>query len=238
MTTQMKPMTVAEKVAELKLERVVHFTQEKNLYHIISRGGIIPNETLSKNAQVYFDPTDSLRLDGHPDKTCVTFTYPNPFYFDVVKKSRELTGFSDWVLLFIKTDVLSRDGVLFCECNAAVRGGRLLKTGVTGLERCFADLVYPVTQRSPTQDPRAATNLQAEALIPGPIPLTDIIAIATPTKQHAGNARARLETTDINPDQFKWVVSKEMFDKKLLTNAILSGSPVPETNYSHDRKDK
>ena len=40
MTAVTPPMTVAEKIAELGLTRVVHFTPAKNLHHIVADGQI------------------------------------------------------------------------------------------------------------------------------------------------------------------------------------------------------
>lgn len=231
MTAVTPPMTVAEKLAELGLTRVVHFTPAKNLHHIVADGQITSNKVLAEYAPEYFDPTDPYRLDDHPDMTCVTFTYPNPFYFDSARKLPQFRRFPDWVCLLIKADVLTRDGVLFCECNAAKGGGAYLKAGVEGLEGCFADTTLGY-QRGLTHHPLAATDLQAEALVPGPIPLSDITAIVTPTGEAAGNGQARLRAGDLDPDQFTWLVSAKMFTKWPLTNAIQSGQSVLETLWT------
>ena len=169
---------------------------------------ILPRETLLQNSIDYVDPTDQDRLDGHADKTCVTFTYPNPFYLDTARKRPQFREYRDWVILLIKAEILNRDGVLFCERNAAACGGTLLKAGARGLEGCFADMVHGERTRGLTHHPRAATDLQAEALVPGPIPLAFVMNIVTPTNEAAGNAWARLQAADLNPDQFTWLVSK------------------------------
>ncbi|WP_137122976.1 DarT ssDNA thymidine ADP-ribosyltransferase family protein [Segeticoccus rhizosphaerae] len=224
------PMTVAQKIAELGLTRVVHFTPAKNLHHIIADGQITSNKVLAEYAPEYFDPTDPHRLDDHPDMTCVTFTYPNPFYFDTARTLPQFRRFPDWVCLLIKADVLTRDGVLFCECNAAKGGGAYLRAGVEGLAACFADTTLGY-ERGPTHHRLAATDLQAEALVPGPIPLSDVAAIVTPTGEAAGNGQARLRAGDLDPDQFTWLVSAKMFTKWPLTNAIQSGQSVLETPW-------
>ena len=197
----------------------------------MSDGQITSNKVLAEYAPEYFDPTDPYRLDQHPDMTCVTFTYPNPFYFDIARKLPQFRRFPDWVCLLIKAEVLTRDDVLFCECNAAKDGGAHLKPGVEGLEGCFHDTTLGY-QRSLTHHPLAATNLQAEALVPGPIPLSDIVAIVTPNGEAAGNGQARLRAGDLDPDQFTWLVSEMMFTKWPLTNAIQSGKTVPETLWT------
>lgn len=236
MTAETQPMTVAEKITELRLTRVVHFTPAKNLHHIVADGQITSNKILAEYAPEYFDPTDPYRFDDHPDMTCVTFTYPNPFYFDIARKLPQFGRFPDWVCLLIKAEVLNRDGVLFCECNAANGGGAYLKPGVEGLEGCFADTTFGY-QRGLTHHPLAATDLQAEALVPGPIPLSDITAIVTPTGEAAGNGQARLRAGDLDPNQFTWLVSEKMFTKWSLTNAIQSGQSVLETLWTPGRKE-
>lgn len=237
MTAVTPPMTVAEKIAQLRLTRVVHFTPAKNLHHIVADGQITSNKVLAEYAPEYFDPTDPHRFDEHPDMTCVTFTYPNPFYFDSARRLPQFLPFPDWVCLLIKPDVLTRDGALFCECNAAKGGGAHLKAGVEGLTACFADTTTLRYQRGPFHDPLAATDLQAEALVPGPIPLSDITAIVTPTCVAAGNGQARLRAGDLNPEQFTWLVSAKMFTKWPLTRAIQSGQPVLETLCTPGEKD-
>jgi hypothetical protein len=229
-------MTVAEKIAEIGLTRVVHFTPAKTLHHIVADGQITSNKSLAEYAPEYFDPTDPLRLDDHPDMTCVTFTYPNPFYFELARTMPKFRRFPDWVCLLIKADVLTRDGVLFCECNAAKGRGAYLKPGTEGLEACFADTTLKY-RRGPNHHPLAATDLQAEALVPGPIPLTDITAIVTPSGEAAGNGYARLRAGDLDPDQFTWVVSEKMFTKWPLANAIHAGQSVLETEWTPSKEE-
>ena len=142
------------------------------------------------------------------------------------------------MILLIKAEILNRDGVLFCERNAAACGGTLLKAGARGLEGCFADMVHGERTRGLTHHPRAATDLQAEALVPGPIPLAFVMNIVTPTNEAAGNAWARLQAADLNPDQFTWLVSKDMFDKRALTNAVQSGQSIPEREWNPHIKEK
>lgn len=233
MTPKTQPLAVADKIAELGLTRVVHFTPAKNLHHIVADGQITSNKVLAEYAPEYFEPTDPYRLDQRPDMTCVTFTFPNPFYFDIARKLPQFSRFPDWVCLFINVEVLTRDGVLFCECNAATDGGALLKPGIEGIEGCFADLTSLGYRRGPAHHPHAATDLQAEALVPGPIALSDITAIVTPSHAAAGDGKARLRAGGLSPDQFTWLASEKLFTKWPLSNAVRSGEPVIETMRTH-----
>lgn len=225
--------SVSDIIFDLGLTRVVHFTPAKNLHHIVADGQITSNKVLAEVAPEYFDPTDPYRFDNHPDMTCVTFTYPNPFYFEKARAGMSFKSFPDWVCLHIKPEVLTRDGTLFSHCNAALGGGAYLVAGPDGLLACFATQT-PKYARGTHHTPQAATDLQAEALVPGPIPLSDIIAIVTPTAEAAQNAYARLRTADLDPDQFDWVVSEKTFTKWPLTNAIQNGHAVLETPWSPD----
>lgn len=237
MTANTAPMTVAEKIAEIGLTRVVHFTPAKNLHHIVADGQITSNKALAEYSPEYFDPTDLYRFEDHPEMTCVTFTYPNPFYFEKARTQPRFRRFPDWVCLLINAEILTRDGVMFCECNAAKNAGAHLKPGVEGLRECFADTTTLGYQRGLAHDPLAATDLQAEALIPGPIPLSDITAIVTPTGKAAGDGHAQLRAGGLDPDQFTWTVSEMMFTKGPLTNAIQSGQPVGETLWTRAREE-
>ena len=73
------PLPIADKLAELGLVRVVHFTPAKNLHHIVADGQIRPTTELRELVPEYYAPTDEFRMDDHPEMSCVTFTFPNPF---------------------------------------------------------------------------------------------------------------------------------------------------------------
>jgi hypothetical protein len=231
------PATVAGKLAELGLTRVVHFTPAKNLHHIVADGQMRPTTELAELAPEYFAPTDTLRLDDHPDLTCVTFTHPNPFYFDTARGKEEFKRFPDWVCLLIGANVLTRDGTLFSPCNAAKGRGAYLMPGVEGLARCFASPTILNYQRSPSHHPSCATDLQAEALVPGPIPLSDVTAIVTPTVAAARNGYARLNAADLEPGRISWVVSPKMFTPWPLVNAIQQGLLIDETAWLPGQED-
>lgn len=224
-------VSVADKIAELGLTRVVHFTPAKTLHHIVTDGQIVSNKVLAEYAPEYFDATDPYRFDDHPDMTCVTFTYPNPFYFETARQLPKFRRFPDWVCLLIKVDVLTREGVLFSPVNAATGRGTYLRPGGDGLAGCFAPTVLG-RSRGPAHHPLAPTDLQAEALVPGPIPLSDITAIVTPTDAAAANGQARLRAGDLDPGQFDWIVSAKMFTKLPLRDSLQAGEAVAETLWT------
>jgi hypothetical protein len=226
------PETVADKVAALGLVRIVHFTPAKNLHHIVADGQIRPTTDLAQLTPEYFAPTDAMRRDAHPELTCVTFTYPNPFYFETARGKEQFRRFPDWMCLLIRSKVLTRGGTLFAPCNAARDGGAYLMPGTEGLERCFASPTVLNYRRGSSHHPLCATDLQAEALVPGPIPLSDVTAIVTPTVDSARNGYARLNAAGLDPGRFKWLISPVMFTKWPLANAIQHGSPIGETVWA------
>lgn len=224
------PLTVADKVAELGLTRVVHFTPAKNLHHIVADGQIRPTTELRELAPEYYAPTDEVRMDDHPEMSCVTFTYPNPFYFETARGREEFKRFPDWVCLYLDAKVLTRDGVLFSPCNAAKGWGAYLMAGPEGLQRCFDSPAIPSGRsRGASHNPLAATDLQAEALVPGAIPLSDVLAIVTPSVDAARNGYARLNAADLDPGRFNWRVSPMMFMKWPLANTIQAGTAIAES---------
>lgn len=226
------PRSVADELQHIGLVRVVHFTPAINLHHIISDGQIRPTAELANLAPEYFAPTDPVRLDAHTELTCVTFTYPNPFYFETARGKDEFKRFPDWVCLYIDARVLARNGTLFAPCNAAKAGGAYLMAGAGGLARCYAAHTLSGYDRSPSHHPLCATDLQAEALVPGPILLSEVTAIATPTTEAARNGYARLDAADLKPDRLSWIVSPVAFKKWPLVNAIQQGQPILERAWS------
>lgn len=237
MTAGRVPGTVTEKLAELGLVRVVHFTPAKNLHHIVADGQIRSTTELAEQDPEYFAPTDTARLDAHPELTCLTFTYPNPFYFETARGRKEFNRFPDWVCLLIDANVLTRNGTLFAPCNAAKGNGGYMMSGAEGLARCFASPTVLNYSRQSSHHSLCATDLQSEALVPGSIPLSDLQAIVTPTVEGARNGYARLAAADLEPDRFNWAVSPMMFTKWPLANAIQQGRPIEEIAWIPGQED-
>jgi hypothetical protein len=221
--------TVAQALVDVALQRVAHFTPSKTLFHIAQDGQIVSSKELAALAPEYFDPTDVERFDRHPDMTCVSFTYPNGYYLAQARTKPQFARFPDWVCLMLTPSILTRPGVLFSPCNAAKANGAYAQPGAAALRRCFADPSVLGYSRGPGHNPQAATDLQAEALIPGPIPLSDILAIVVPSAEAAGEDYARLDVGGLNPERFNWVVSPSIFDRNELSNAIRRGRSIEET---------
>ena len=225
--------TVAQVLSDLTILRLAHFTPSKNLFHIIQDGQIRSSKELADSAPDYFDPTDVERFDRNPDMTCASFTYPNGYYLAKAKKKPQFARFADWVCLMLNPDILTRPGALFCPCNAAKGGGRYAAPGPAALRSCFANpSVVGGYRRGAGHHPQAATDQQAEALIPGPIPLSDVLSIVVPSVEAAGEEYARLDVGGLEPERLNWVVSPVMFDRGRLSAAIQNGYTIEETIWS------
>lgn len=221
--------TVASALADLGVPRVAHFTPSKTLFHIVQDGQIRSSKELADLAPEYFDPTDIERFDRHPDMTCVSFSYPNGFYLAKARLKTQFARYPDWVCLMIDPQVVTRPGALFSPCNAAKAGGAYAAEGPAALRSCFADPSLMGYTRGTRHHPHAATDQQAEALIPGPIPLSDVLAIVIPSVEAAGNDYARLDVGGLEPARLNWVVSPVMFNRNMLSAAIRNGDAIEET---------
>nr|WP_271209443.1 DarT ssDNA thymidine ADP-ribosyltransferase family protein [Rhodococcus wratislaviensis] len=221
--------TLAAALADAGIPRVAHFTPSKNLFHIVQDGQIRSSKDLADLAPEYFDPTDLERFDRHPDKTCVSFTYPNAYYLAMARKKAQFARFPDWVCLMINPRVITRPGVLFSPCNAAKGGGVYAQVGAAAFRSCFDDPSVMGWRRGPRHHPQTATDLQAEVLVPGPIPLSDVMAIVVPSVEAAGNDYARLDIGGLNPAGLNWIVSPVMFDRGSLSTAIRYGRIIEES---------
>lgn len=225
-------VTVADVLSTLGVKRVAHFTPSKNLFHIVQDGQVTSSADLATHAPEYFDPTDTDRFDRRPEMTCVSFTYPNGFYLSKAQVKSQFERFSDWVCLLLDANLLTRPGVLFSPCNAARGGGAYLAEGPDGLQSCFENPSVMGYTRSSLHHPFAATDLQAEALIPGPISLTELLGIVVPTSDDAGNEFARLEIAGLNPSQYKWLISPVFFNRNSLRYSIQNGRQIEEIPWT------
>ncbi|SAK77203.1 hypothetical protein AWB82_04968 [Caballeronia glebae] len=228
-------MTVNENIlddcAKRGITRLCHFTPSRNLIHVLASGYLKDRQTLSMEARDEVNPTDAYRRDGHLDKICCSVEYPNGYYLDIVTK-KELI-FLDWVILFIDPVVLWSPGTLFCQRNAAAENGSLIADGWPGYESMFAARVQGaggrVFRRHATHLSCSPTDLQAEVLVRGPIPIEAIQGMAMLTERQASTERARWDTLGLAPPKVPMVVAPDLFDKISLTNHIWTGRRPIET---------
>jgi hypothetical protein len=229
----MSVVTVEQALAQLPLTRLTHFTPALNLWHIIGEGMIRSSKDLADHAPDCFTPTDRDRYDQHPDMVCCNFQYPNPFYLEKARQKAEFLNYPDWVCLLLDARLVLKPGTLFCGCNAAKAWGRHAQEGGQALLDCYAPVAKPMSQfsRRPNHHPAAATDLQAEALIPGPVDLSYMEGIVTFSDVDAHQVFGDLNRYGFRPERFRWVIAPDFFDKKKLSNKVQSGAIIVETAW-------
>ena len=173
---------VADVIAHRKIISAVHFTLLDNLYLILSTGFIKPrnkvDETLLLNLFNEVDlinTPDTKRFDGRTD--CVNLSVSEPNYWLLQKYiDRTKKPLNEWVILYLKPCVLEIKGAVFCTSNAA-SSVCSKKTGGDGFEALFSDEIVTkrgILKRKTTKHPNCPTDNQAEVLVPGDIPITNI----------------------------------------------------------------
>jgi hypothetical protein len=230
----MSQITVADALDRLPLTRLTHFTPAKSLYHIVQEGMIRSSKDLADNAPEYFTPTDRERFDRHPDKICCNFEYPNGYYLAKARQKAEFTNYPDWVCLLLDVGLILRPGTLFCGCNAARENGAYLCEGGQALLDCYAQVAQPDTRwsRGSRHHPGAATDLQAEALVPGPVDLSHLGGIVVPSQGAALQLYGVLSRHELGLERFRWVVAPGFFDKNTLSNYVRFGGTLVEDTWA------
>ncbi|MFD9461691.1 DarT ssDNA thymidine ADP-ribosyltransferase family protein [Streptomyces sp. NPDC060027] len=216
---------VAEALEKCGVTRLTHFTPSHNLFHIFKDGAIRSSKDLAAAAPEYFSPTDKERFDKNPDKVCCSFQYPNGYYLAQARFKPDYVNYPDWVCFLLESELAARPGTLFAPCNAAKQSGALLKAGAQALMDCFA----PVSDgwpRGQNHHPGAATNLQAEVLVPGPIDISSIVSIVVPTASAASTEFARLKIMGLDPTRISWAVSSVLFEKDELSRRVRFGRQI------------
>ncbi|WP_169981721.1 DarT ssDNA thymidine ADP-ribosyltransferase family protein [Microbispora sp. H10836] len=226
-------LTVAEALRQLPVSRLAHFTPARNLWHILAVNEIRSSKDLADNAPEFFSPTDQERFDGHPNKVCCTFQYPNGYYFADARRNAEYVNYPNWVCLLLDVQLLLRPGTLFSPCNSATGRGIYLQPGGQALLDCFA----PVSKvgrwlRQPNHHPAAATDLQAEALVPGPIDLSYLHGIVVGSEAVASELYGALERGRMSPERFNWIIAPVFFDRGRLSQYLRYGRSIIETPWT------
>jgi hypothetical protein len=211
------------------ITRLCHFTQSRNLAHILGDcRGILSTEHLQK-ADLPHNPTDTDRWDGCEDLICCSLEFPNVYYFSRVRTKDRL--FKDWVVLTIEPHFLWMPGTKFCPTNAATAGGAHIGEGYESFLSLFAETALGISFKRPKGHLLCApTNVQAEVLVPGPIRLDDITTIAVADEHQARQEifRASLQGLSINKDI---LVVPDFYQKRPLAIAIQGGNRVTETIF-------
>lgn len=225
-------------LSALAVTRIVHFTPVMNLLPIFRDGLLRSSKDLAENAPTQFSPTDRARYDAHPDYLCCSFEYPNAYYQDFASKKAEFANYPAWVCLILDIALVLRPGTLFSACNAAKSYGAHLKEGGQALLDCWASPTAPANvHRKPRHNPAVPTDLQTEVLIPGPIPLSAVSAIVTPSPEQAREQFGFLHRQKLNPSQVEWRYAPLFYSRYDLRDAIWYNHSIPETVWMPSPED-
>lgn len=224
-------LTVPEATRRAGFARLAHFTPSRNLDDIIRDEMIRSSKDLADNAPESFSPTDRERFDGHPDKLCCSFEFPNGYYLAEARKKPEYTNHPDWVCLLLDPELVFREGTLFSPCNAARGSGAYLASGGEALMACFSP-TSGEWARGEQHHPRAPTDLQAEVLIPAPVELSHLRAIVVPSDDNARLEHGRLRLLGLDPSRYPWMVAPLFFARDGLSTAIRYGREIEERAWT------
>lgn len=212
------------------ITRVCHFTPSRNLGHIaVDPAGVLATQHLEDDEKAVLNPTDLMRLDGHPDHVCCSIQYPNSWYFRNARAHEPL--FRDWVVLLIEPHYLWRAGTKFCPRNSAAEHGRLIGEGPEAFEALFANAVEGVRtyRRGPSHPAFLPTDEQAEVLIPDRIQRKDVIGIVVRDDAQAAREISRLELLGRRPPSM--LIVSEFFNPNALSRLLRAGNLPPEREH-------
>ncbi|WP_327279134.1 MULTISPECIES: DarT ssDNA thymidine ADP-ribosyltransferase family protein [unclassified Streptomyces] len=228
--TSANGITLAEALQRSKATRLAHFTPARSFAHILRDRAIRSSKDLADSAPEQFTPTDRARFDRQPDKVCCTFQFPNGYYLAQARQKPDHLNYPDWICLFLDVELALRDGTLFAPCNAAKQNGTRLRPGPDALLELFAPTSEP-WRRGAGHLPGAATNLQAEVLVPGPISLEHVLAVALPSREAVTTELARLRLLQVSVPALAWIVEPVLFDRNRLSNRVRNGPALAESAY-------
>lgn len=222
---------IREEAQRRGITRLCHFTPTRNLVHILTdEAGIEARQRLGRGNTRPFTPTDPARLDGYTDCISCSIEFPNVWYLE--KAMERDSVFRDWVLLFLAPHHLWARETRFCPHNAALHSGRDVAAGESAFRELFASSVtgsgWVTRLRSAKHLPCSPTDDQAEVLVRGPIPLTDVLGIAVPSEAAAGEHWTRMLLLSLTGASISLFVSPELFDKHRLHARIVAGQRPEE----------
>lgn len=180
-----------------------------------------------------YTPTDVDRWDGHRDHISCTFEYPNAYYRRHAAAKAEYRNYQDWVTFLFDVEYATAADSLFSPCNASYGSGAYLRAGGQALADLWADPAGPRRlRRQPRHHPAVPTDLQAEVLIRGPVPLSDVHAIVVDTPEVAAELYASYEEMGLRPQRLTWKVAPVFYDPDRLRDHVWYSRPVPETVWT------
>lgn len=196
---------VADVVAERGITEVLHFTTNRGVLGMFAKGAILPRRMLpsEKYLEHVYRPNAEVRKD--PDWTghvSLSISRVNTEFFGVSRYwHSDLETW--WAIVSLDPVILCHDDVVFVTTNNIYRARRRGR-GAAGLEALFANPVAGYYGRPTyrTEDMPASwtTDVQAEALYPGPISTDYVRRIYVLHDDHADLVASQYDILRIRGD--------------------------------------
>lgn len=182
-------MSVHDAIKRHKIEEVLHFTTNHGVLGMFAVGAILPRKQLpeEKYLEHVYRPNAAVRKDSDwIGYVSLSISRVNTQFFGASRHWHRNTE-TWWAIVALDPAILADDGVVFVTTNniyPARRRGR----GEEGLEAMFADEVagyYGRLERRYAGMPDSwTTDVQAEALYPGPISTRNVRRIYVLNNDH------------------------------------------------------
>lgn len=205
------------------IEHLIHFTPTINLLSIFEQNKLLSRDLLEKfdieqtDIFDYIEFTDDIRFD---DKSYINLSiqHPNSFLFNRFREKTKEDAHVNWCVLKIDKKYIYQIDTLFSVTNAANSHNKR-NVKVTGDIEKFKMLFSPSLQIVTSYNSRtiSRTNLkdkyptdeQAEVLVRGEIPVSDIIQVCFKDEKDLASGKAAL---------YEFDTSKFVIDSSLYTN--------------------
>jgi hypothetical protein len=202
-----------------QVKSLFHFTRFENIQEIIS-SGITPRKELDQQGKDYIS-NDNVRLDGFPDASSVSISFPNYQLFFTFRNTK-YPG-NRWAVFELLPDVLWEFTCLFSQENAATNAAKTLvaseRATANALKKMFDDYQGTTKEGEPYLIKRKdvpiplsfTTNPQAEVLVLDVIPPKFIKKIHVQTLDELSQLK---QGTVKCPKNIEMVFKKDYFKRR------------------------
>lgn len=178
------------------IQEILHFTTNSGVAGILQSQRLLPRESLERDQYLdrIFTPNAAFRRDSQwTGYVSLSITHINAGFFRYCQRWH---GHEDlwWAILSFTPRVLGFQGVYFCTTNN-IYSGVYRSQGPPGLEAVFAEEIERwrgnVIRRSPGTHSAMPTCPQAEVLIPGEVPTSELQRVYVARHEHAAVVHAQ-----------------------------------------------
>lgn len=166
---------------ELSIPHLVHFTSCENLRSIFRHGLLSVSDCRAQG--IHAVRNDMMRLDGKPEGTSLSVTFPN---YRMFYKYRQVEPAADWAVLILSVSILWKKECTFFKHNAADARMRGLSREHSATAQAFREMFENSSApRQPWLRPYDPVDPQAEVMAYEAIEPDLIEAVAFETKDAA-----------------------------------------------------